>query len=145
MRHSTTKSQLINAMKRPPKTAAPTLDPMQEAFLRSLGSKGIIDLPDEPEQDEGERRRQAMQDLAEWNRYLASGEYDADREAREEAEAEAERYQSLSVAEQLAEACRSGSSRSTVPLNGAGVLMAAIRGLGAKNVTSNGQSASGTL
>ena len=111
--------------------------------------------PVDPEAEQLEARRQALRELAQFNRDVASGKYAADREAQRQAEAEAERLQGLSTADLLREAlsqanhapvvaphvvsgaASSDESSSAIPLNGAGVLRAMLRGVGGQG-TING-------
>lgn len=112
-------------------------DPVTVAFLRHLESRGIGKyLADEP--PEPVDRRQALRDLAEWNRNLP--QYEADLKARRKAEAEAARIETLTPAQRLAEAVRDSAPHSDhIPLNGAGVLKALLEGVGGGTI--NGSSA----
>lgn len=135
-----------------PAPAPEDLGPAQVHWLRTLEGKGFGKyLPDSEEMQEAEHQRAreehraAFRDLAQFNRDVKSGEYQADREAREEAE----RQQGLSAHEALIEAFRGGkretdsrpwsSSGAGVPLNGAGIVAAAVRGLGGGGVTVDGR------
>ncbi|MHA3020432.1 hypothetical protein ACXPWS_09165 [Mycobacterium sp. BMJ-28] len=126
-----------------PAKAPEELSPSQVHWLRTLEGKGFGKyLPDSAEMQAAERQRAAdehraaIKDLADFNRDVRTGKYQADREAQEEAE----RQQGLSAQEALIEAFRGGkretssqswnSSGAGVPLNGAGILAAAVRGLG---------------
>lgn len=98
-------------------------------------------LPDD--QDPEDERRQALRDLAAWNRYYKSGQYDKDRKVRERAEANAARRETMSTAELFREALNQANESPTatdhIPLNGAGVLNAVLRGVGGGTV--NGEPA----
>ncbi|AQT81379.1 hypothetical protein B1R94_22180 [Mycolicibacterium litorale] len=97
---------------------------MDDPILRRLTGAPV----DEP--DPAEERRAALRELAEWNRYLNSGQYDADKEAQREAEAETQRTRKLTVAQLLGETLNEANGPDSVPLNGAGIVRAALQGLG---------------
>ncbi|MFV8233065.1 hypothetical protein [Mycolicibacterium fortuitum] len=116
------------------------IDPFAISFLRKLEERGLGKHLSDDEPDPAEDRRRAMQELAQFNRDLNSGKYHEEREAKRQAEAEAERQQNLSAGEIFIEALRKANNQpagAPTPLNGAGILRAAVRGLGGK-VTVNG-------
>lgn len=88
-----------------------------------------------------------LREFAEWNRNLP--QYEAELEAKRQAAAEAERIKNLPTVELIREAMKHVSSESpapeysqpqrtaSIPLNGAGVLHAALSGLGGQG-TING-------
>ncbi|MGU3502413.1 hypothetical protein [Mycobacterium sp. C31M] len=143
------------------KAAEQPLDPIQAAFLGQLARRGVIDLP--PSEDVEPTGPEMVRALAQMKR--EEPQRQAQLKAQRAAQAEADRFAQLPVAAQVAEVWRtqgrtadvptdptqgaggSGRPNRAVALNGAGVLVAAIRGLGAKNVTmnANGGSARGTL
>ncbi|OMC28973.1 hypothetical protein A5740_19230 [Mycobacterium sp. GA-1841] len=117
-------------------------DPLAVAFLRKLEERGLGKYLSDDEPDPAEARREAMRELAQWNRDYQSGKYDEERQAKREAEAEAERQQGMSAGEIFIEAIRKANDKPTggpPPLNGAGIMRAAVRGLGGR-VTVNGSS-----
>jgi hypothetical protein len=115
-------------------------DPLAIAFLRKLEERRLGKYLSDDEPDPTEERRQALRELAQFNRDLNSGKYYEEREAKRQAEAEAERQQNQSAGEIFIEALRKANNQpagALPPLNGAGILRAAIRGLGGK-ATVNG-------
>lgn len=116
-------------------------DPLAIAFLRKLEERQLGKYLSDDESDPTEERRQAMRDLAQFNRDLNSGKYHEEREAKRQAEAEAERQQNMSAGEVFMEALRKSNNQpagAPTPLNGAGILRAAVRGLGGKVTISGG-------
>lgn len=86
-----------------------------------------------------DEQRQALRELAQFNRDLKSGKYDAEREAQRQAEADAEARENMSAAELLhavlsAKPTADHNSQQ-LPLNGAALLRSALKGAG---VTING-------
>jgi len=119
-------------------------DPVAIELMQKLEHRGMGKyLPDPEPVDE---RRQALRELAEWNRNLP--QLEADREAQRQAEAETAHVQSMSTAQLLAQALnqanhsqfydRMDSGSSTIPLNGIGVINAVVNGLGGQGVTRSG-------
>lgn len=111
------------------------IDPFAISFLRKLEERGLGKYLSDDGPDPAEDRRRAMQELAQFNRDLKSGKYYEEREAKRQAEAEAERQQGMSAGEIFIEALRKAHDKPTggpPPLNGAGIMRAAMRGLGGK-------------
>ncbi|MDV3125721.1 hypothetical protein M1247_12410 [Mycobacterium sp. 21AC1] len=115
-------------------------DPLAVAFLRKLEQRGLGKYLPDDEPDPTAERRQAMRELAQWNRDYQSGKWQAERDSQRQAEAEAEWQHNASAGEIFIEALRKANNQpagAPTPLNGAGILRAAVRGLGGK-VTVNG-------
>lgn len=117
-------------------TPAAVDDPMAVELMRKLEGLGMGKyLPDD---DPEEERRQALRDLAEWNRRYNSGEYDEERKARQLAEETAKRRETMSTAElfreALSQANHAPANTDHIPLNGHRVTDAVRRGLGGATV-----------
>lgn len=130
---------LVRQIKRTPrKGPQPIVSASEQMVARRLESRGITGpvpgMPVPVEESEDERRSRALADLAEWYRYLNSGQYEVDREARRQAE-EAAKEAPPTTAGMLAAAIKAqagspanGAGSSAIPLNGAAVIRAAIAG-----------------
>lgn len=133
MTHGAARAFATRMNSQPAKSGEVVTDPLAIAFMRRLEARGIGKyLDDEPVEVDG---RQALRDLAEWNRNLPT--YEAELKARREAQTEAERQAALTPAQRLAEALRGAAEPSPegyIPLNGAGVLKAVLSGLGGGTV-----------
>jgi hypothetical protein len=114
--------RLLNTPAKP--QAVPT-DALSQMFLAKLEEKDIVSgvLPPPPEPTNSDRLREYV----EWTKT-----YEAERDAKQKAEEEAEQLSQTSTAELLIRAFKGEhSDRSELPLNGAAILRAAIKGVGA--------------
>ncbi|WP_176357773.1 hypothetical protein [Mycobacterium persicum] len=107
-------------------------DALDQAFVRRMQQRGIIgDVPGMPEQTDPDQER--------WDRMLAWAQ--AQKEIQEKAEAkksEAENPLPETAAEMIRCALTGANSPTHLPLNGAGVLRAALSGMGGRGTIKGG-------